>query len=283
MILVDHQNFFMASFSNAGGFTDGLDAGLTKHTYLNWIRSVRRSYHERYGDLVICADGRNVWRRDVFPHYKANRRKGRAEQPDKDWDSLFRLSDEILDDLRVHFPYPVVRVNRAEGDDVIAVLSRIDGIDLRSPRDLVCSMDKDLVQLISDSTDWYNPVTKTVSTVDDIDPVAVLEDKVIRGDTKDGVPNSLSEDDVFVTGTRQTMMTARRYDDIRHARVDADTVRRLERNRTLVDLSRIPEDVQDDIGREFFDACDRMIDRSKILDYLMRERLSNLVEYLNDF
>ena len=45
------------------------------------LNSIRISYHvqKKYGEIVLTYDSRAYWRKQVFPQYKANRKKGREE------------------------------------------------------------------------------------------------------------------------------------------------------------------------------------------------------------
>ena len=42
---------------------------------------------------------KHYWRRDIFPLYKYNRKKGR-EESDKNWDSIFEVLNQIRDELK---------------------------------------------------------------------------------------------------------------------------------------------------------------------------------------
>ena len=46
---------------------------LIRHTTLSTIKSYKKKYKE-YGEVVIACDGRNYWRKSIFPHYKAHRK-----------------------------------------------------------------------------------------------------------------------------------------------------------------------------------------------------------------
>ena len=52
------------------------DESMIRHMILNSIRMYNKRYRDEYGQMVICADGMNTWRKDYFPYYKANRKKG---------------------------------------------------------------------------------------------------------------------------------------------------------------------------------------------------------------
>ena len=54
-----------------------LDENLLRHMILNSIRANKIKFGSDYGELVIAADARTTWRREMFPYYKANRKKNR--------------------------------------------------------------------------------------------------------------------------------------------------------------------------------------------------------------
>ena len=60
------------------------DEDMIRHMILNSIRMYNKKYRHEYGQMVICADGANTWRRDYFPQYKGMRKKNRKES-DQDW------------------------------------------------------------------------------------------------------------------------------------------------------------------------------------------------------
>ena len=47
-----------------------------------------KRYRDEYGQMVICADGMNTWRREYFPEYKASRKKSR-DNSEMDWNIIF--------------------------------------------------------------------------------------------------------------------------------------------------------------------------------------------------
>ena len=48
----------------------------------------KSKFGKKYGDIIICCDDKNYWRKQTFPHYKANRKKFR-EESDYDWNLIF--------------------------------------------------------------------------------------------------------------------------------------------------------------------------------------------------
>jgi len=80
-ILVDYNQVILASlFASIGNHTDvAADESIIRHMFLNSLRANRKKFTEEYGEIVICADGKNTWRREAYPYYKANRKKSRDE------------------------------------------------------------------------------------------------------------------------------------------------------------------------------------------------------------
>ena len=201
MILLDYSQTVIGSFMAVSRGKPIVEEELLRHTILNSIRMFRNQFAKDYGEMVICCDGKDNWRKKVFPEYKANRRKNRENDP-TDWKTLFELLHEMREDLTKYFPYKVMHVDTAEADDIIGVL--IEHCE-ENPT-LILSSDKDFIQLQKyQGVRQWSPLQKKFIVGD---PVESLYDKTIRGDTGDGVPNILSSDDTFITeGKRQTPVT----------------------------------------------------------------------------
>ena len=289
MILIDFTQIAIGSLMvalNRSKDTE-TDENLGRHLVLNNLRYYRSKYHEKYGELVICCDSKHYWRRDYFPNYKANRKKDR-EATGLDWNAIFTHLNLIRDEIKDNFPYKVIDVYGAEADDIIATLvKKADG------QTLIVSSDKDFIQLHGSTVDQYSPVTKKI--VNGKDPVKYLQEHILRGDRSDGVPNILSPDDTFVSEKRQkpmrkttivTIMEAMtEYEPellYRLAKCPEDTwVRNWQRNQTLIDLSKIPNHIQDQIVKEFESV--KVGSREGLFDYFVKNRLNNLVDNLGEF
>ena len=187
-ILVDFNQVAISNLmiSLKMGHINEVDEGMLRHMILNSLRFNRNKFNEKYGELVICCDGRNTWRRDVFPYYKRNRKESRAASG-YDWALIFEILNTIKGELTEHFPYKVVHLDRAEADDIIAVLAR-NWIDEKV---LILSGDKDFMQLQKyENVDQYSPVQKKFLRVKN--PQEFLFEHIARGDLGDGIPNCLS-------------------------------------------------------------------------------------------
>tara|TARA_B110000211_G_scaffold154475_1_gene175295 strand:+ start:229 stop:1074 length:846 start_codon:yes stop_codon:yes gene_type:complete len=257
---------------------DTVDEDMLRHMILNSLRFNRSKFTEEYGELVICCDGRNTWRREVFPYYKRNRKKSRAASG-YDWNHIFETLNKIKSEINESFPYKVVHIDRAEADDIIAVLAKQW---TRDEKVLILSGDKDFMQLQKyDNVKQYSPVQKKFLRAGD--PKEYLFEHIVRGDTSDGIPNCLSKDSTFVSGDRQTPITKKRLTEwMEKGKVDyknGDVG--FDRNRRLIDFEYIPDDLVSEISQAFDVAPEP--DRSNLFSYFVENKLSKLMDHIREF
>ena len=74
MILVDYSQVAIASIMAQTRGENTPDEDLVRHIILNNIRLIRNKFKNDYGEIVLCCDAGNYWRKDIFPHYKASRK-----------------------------------------------------------------------------------------------------------------------------------------------------------------------------------------------------------------
>lgn len=284
-ILVDYNQVILASlFASIGNHTDvAADENIIRHMFLNSIRSNRKKFTEEYGEIVICADGKNTWRKEAYPYYKANRKKSRDESG-MDWGALFEIMNTIRDELREHFPYKVIHIEHCEADDIIGTVIHEYGSELNigSEKFLVLSGDKDYIQLQNyANVDQYDPIRKRWIRNDN--PCQYLKEHILRGDTGDGVPNILSADNCLAVGERQKAMTKKRLSLYLEGPVnmDEETLRRFHRNKMMIDLNEIPQKYQDMILQAYSEEKD--FGRQKLFNFFVQKKLKHLLTDIQDF
>jgi hypothetical protein len=283
IILVDLNQVMIATMMvQLGSHKNAqIDEGMLRHMVLNSLRSNRNKFKDEYGELVICSDDKNYWRRSQFPYYKAARKKSR-EKSELDWSAIFNALGRIKDELRQFFPYRVIQVETAEADDIIATLVHEYGTPLNSGEPiLILSGDKDYIQLHTyGNVRQYDPTRKKWIRHDD--PEAYLKEHIIRGDAGDGVPNILSPDNCFVTGIRQKPITKKRLAEWQNLNnLTGEVKRNYLRNKSLIDLSEVPEHIKDQVMEEYENEGGK--DRKHLLDYFMKNKLKHLMEVITDF
>ena len=284
-ILIDFNQVMLASlFAGIGNHHNiDVDENLLRHMFLNSIRFNRKKFHEEFGEIVICADGKSSWRRDTFPYYKANRRKSR-EESELDWNMLFGIINTIRSELKDHFPYKVIHINHCEADDVIGTIVHEYGTELNfgSEQFLILSGDKDYIQLHRyANVKQYDPVRK--KWIQNSDPDKYLREHILKGDSGDGVPNILSADNCLAVGESQKPMTAKKIAQFTEnpASMDSITQTRFDRNKLMIDLSEIPQNYKDEILEEY--SKDKDIGRSHLFNYFVEKKLKNLITDIQDF
>jgi hypothetical protein len=283
MILLDYSQTVIGSFMAMGRGKPVVEEDLLRHTILNSIRLFRNQFAKDYGDMVICCDGKDNWRKKVFPEYKANRRKNRENDP-TDWKTLFELLHEMREDLTKYFPYKVMHVDTAEADDIIGVLINTLAEDDNLPPTLILSSDKDFIQLQKHKeVKQWSPLQKKFIVGDAAES---LYDKTIRGDTGDGVPNILSSDDTLITeGKRQTPVTKKKMELWRGQKPEEfcneSMLRNYHRNKTMVDLDETPDSIRINIVNQYKNQ--EAGNRSQLLNYFVDNRLKNLMEVIDEF
>ena len=284
-ILVDYNQIIIASlFASIGNHTDvAADENIIRHMFLNSIRSNRRKFSEEYGEIVICADGKNTWRKEAYPYYKANRKAGR-DKSGMDWNALFQIMSNVREELAEFFPYKVIHMDHCEADDIIGTVIHENGSELNigSEKFLILSADKDFIQLQKyANVDQYDPIRKR--WLRDDRPEQYLQEHIIKGDTGDGVPNILSPDNCLAVGERQKAMTQKRLAFYKEGTegMDEETLRRYFRNKMMIDLTQIPQKYQDQIKEKYNE--EKSVGREQLFNYFVKKKLKHLITDIQDF
>jgi len=100
-----------------------IEEDLLRHMILNSIRAYNVKFKNEFGEMIIACDAGNNWRRQIFPYYKANRRKNR-EKSEINWTTVFETLNKVRDELKDYFPYRVIHVDGAEAMMSSALLHR---------------------------------------------------------------------------------------------------------------------------------------------------------------
>jgi hypothetical protein len=297
-ILVDYSALAIAGIMS---FQRDLKTGsdekivdLIRHVVLSSLVSNKKKFAPKFGDMVICADGRNYWRKEHFKYYKAHRAKSR-EDSGLNWKLIFDTISSIRNDLEENFPYKVMHIDRAEADDIIGVLTKYHqdnelsyvGLEEEPQKVLILSSDRDNVQLQQyKNVSQWSPMQKKLVKPDTTAREALIE-KICCGDAGDGYGNILSDDDVFVCADkRQPPFRKTRLKEFYEKGIDAcknDQERRnFQRNELLASYDKIPSELADEIVSEY-KGKKAVMSRKKILDYLNKHRCRNLIDSIEDF
>lgn len=283
MIIMDLSQVMISNLMvQLGNHTNAeLEEDLLRHMILNSIRAYNVKFKAQFGEMIIAADAGHNWRRQVFPYYKANRRKNR-EKSEINWTVVFETLNKVREELKEHFPYRVIHVDGAEADDIIGTIVQEYGDT--NEQILILSGDKDFVQLQRYmNVQQFDPVQKKWRKTND--PDRFIKEHIMRGDTGDGVPNFLSADDTFVIGSRQKPISQKKLDlwldQDPQTFCDEKMLRGYLRNQQLVDLNFIPADIKKEVLAQFEEQKGK--GREKLFNYFIERRLKILLESINEF
>jgi DNA polymerase-1 len=156
----------------------------TKATYIFTQAIVGLIQRQKPDMLVVAMDSKApTFRSEIYPEYKANR----PPMPDDLPKQIDRI-EQILEAMNI----PILRVDSFEADDIIGTLAKkaaADGYD-----SLICSKDKDMLQLINENISMYDIKTDTITDEKavvekmEIMPEQFIDCLALQGDTSDNVP-----------------------------------------------------------------------------------------------
>ena len=301
MIILDFQQIMLSNLHAQVGMhtvdNQEVDPEFLRHMILNTVRSIRTKYKKDYGEIVIACENRS-WRRDVYPYYKANRAKARDESK-LNWTKIFEMFAQVRDDIKEYFPYRVIHVPQAEADDIIGTLVANHGDDMPmaiGEQILIVSGDHDFSQLHKYNNvkqydtvfkKWVQPKNKAKQV---ISATEFLLEHIITGDTGDGVPNILSDDDTLVAADkRQPPMTKKRMAEFKERFAGIEFVSnptepvdiKFNRNKQLIDLRCTPDNIRNAIIVEFDSQAGK--DRKHLFNYFATHKLKMLMDSIGDF
>jgi len=297
MILIDFSQVVLSNviqLQTSKTTRTELTLDFVRHLILNSIKNIRLRFPEEAKDTVLCCDSRDYWRKDIFPYYKANREKLKAQMPGIDWAELFEYMNIVKQEIRDHVPVRLIEVERCEADDIIATLCVMNEARAGSGSDdsglfdsgdgpkkdkvIIISTDGDFLQLqIFPSVRQFSMPKKAFLTPPG-GPEQFLKEKIIRGDAGDGIPNIMSESDTFVTqGKRQKRMTEGKFSTYINdvpGNYDQEARDNYSRNEALIDLlNKIPDKYAAQI-KEAYEAAQPV--RGRLYSYLLAKGLKQI-------
>jgi len=253
-----------------------------RHTLLNSVLTKKDIIKP---DNVILTIDSHSWRNEFFQYYKARRKLEKAKS-DVDYEFFYKASDQLIEEMKVHFPWLIIKQHGAEADDIVAILS----IELSKENDVtILSSDKDLLNLtINKNVKFYSYRDDQYKTLDN--PRETILRHIINGDSGDGVPNLLSDDNVFVSEKRQKGCGPVKQDKILEQGIEEfikenKLEENWKRNKTLIELSSetIPENIWNSVLTSYIEYIKVKPDFTTIIKFLHKNGLIQLQNKIHQF
>ncbi len=284
MILLDLSGITVASIHIALRELGQPSESDIRHLMLNSIRRLNKKFKNKYGTMVICCDDRTYWRDTEFEFYKWKRRedkKTKRATDNIDWAEIYTHVDTVKQEIKENLPYHFVDVKTAEADDIIGTLC----LEFGSEKTIILSRDGDFKQLHTKNVKQYDPITDKQITVENAK--LYLSEHIIRGDSGDGIPNILSDDDVFsIKDKRQTPMQKKKVDmwvgeDPKDFCDTTEMLANYYRNEKLISLNHIPKDLYKSILTCYNTGINTK--NSNVFTYLVKNKMKNMLDDCSDF
>ena len=286
MILIDFNPIAIHALTGINGKTNlnnpyETTNQLAQHLIYNKLRFLNKKFSKKYGEIVICLEGEENWKIDEFSLYKWKRHQDKKDSSYIDWNLLYKVMEDTITYIKKFFPYTVLRMYKCEADDVIAVMSKYI-----NEQHIIISGDKDFKQLHG-----LHNVTQYCSKKDafitlDVSPQQFLLEHILTGDFSDGIPNILSPDDTFVTGTRQKDIRQKYKDEfvgrLRRKELTEDELKNWKRNEKLISFGAIPKEIKLGI-LDLYNSYEIVGDHNTLLNYLIENKYTGLIGSIDEF
>jgi len=199
------------------------------------IKKIAKKFGVAESDIIFARDGEDVWRYKVYPDYKANR-SGPANNDPFAPGPVFK---HVNENYHQRLGASVLRVSRAEGDDICAVATRYIRAVYPDSKVIIITGDHDFLQLSGPNVEIYQ--LKGFKQITSDDPHTALMTKILAGDPSDNIPGIYNG-----CGKKTAQRLANNQQELeemlqRHGR------EQYELNRILVDFDYIPDDIVKEI------------------------------------
>ena len=228
--------------------------------------------------FILCFDS-SSWRTDIFEYYKKSRRD---KKDDVDRTMMYESFEHIKSILK-SLGFICLRVNKCEADDVIAILAQ----ELKADNKVfVVSKDKDFLQLVDNNVRIFDPVKQSITNSYELtkkETMDIINKKdadlfkmmlVLNGDTIDGVPNVLSDDDSICNPLKKQkrlgMLTTKKKIENKELlnKLINDNYDNFKRNVKLIAFEGIPENIKQSILKKYEAMLkSQKIDENLVLQY----------------
>ncbi|KPK38031.1 MAG: hypothetical protein AMJ65_13420 [Phycisphaerae bacterium SG8_4] len=183
-IIDGHAHIYAAYYAPMHGQLSSPAGEPTKAVYIFTMALLGLIERHKPDMLAVALDSKaKTFRSDIYPEYKANR----PPMPDDLPPQIDRI-EQILEAMNI----PKLRLDGYEADDIIGTLAKKVAAD--GHQCLICSKDKDMLQLIDEDISTFDIKTDTKTDLKEmiekmgVTPEQFIDCLALQGDTSDNVP-----------------------------------------------------------------------------------------------
>lgn len=208
--------------------------------------------------LTLACDGGNLWRKDIYPEYKANRVAAKEKLP-IDWKVFGEVRDEVTEELEKYLPIRVLKLPRIEADDIATVIVE----KLHKEQDFIAYAD-DGDWLQNFKYEGYRQAKiRDGYEYKDVDVVKSLQLKILSGDDGDNIPNLVPGKGPVKWGKVITECNGNLYKWTK----ENNLLEAYERNQRLINFDYIPSDIKDSIWKMYTEKTVAKVNHMDLMDY----------------
>lgn len=275
IVIIDGHALAYRLIHSIAGSKD-LDTNIDMFQYWNYLMVYNLfSLIEKFNPnkVIIAFDSSNSWRYDYYDNYKQNRKN--KDKLKFDYKIFKENLDKFIEILTTVFTkYFVVRVDRAEGDDIIAVLTK----HLYETSEIVIiSSDSDYIQLLNSNVKIYDPRSKKYLT--SLNPKTDLNIKILKGDASDRIP-PIKRLIGIVHATKIITSGLDNYLPSLPESEQAEVLKNYDRNKILINFDFIPKDLQNKILENYQTYNIKPVDGKQLVNFLIKNKMSKLLPTL---
>lgn len=246
-----------------------------RHVILKKLYDVYKKIGTHH-DMVLAFDGKDYFRKDLFEYYKANRVK---KNDCFDWDDYREHYPIFKAELPYYFPFKCVDVDKVEGDDVINCVIDYE-VENGNQHIIIVSSDTDDLQISERHPKYVEQYSlKKRGYITCVDYGYSLKEHIIEGDSGDGIPNIMSDDDTYMNvAKRSKALTQKRRNEL-NLIIPDEYMANYERNAALIDMSKIPDHYRKAIIDEYLKPMPKKED--SIYKYCVKYKVTRLMKFIS--
>jgi 5'-3' exonuclease len=220
--------------------------------FMYQIKEIAVKHGCRLDQTILAIDCKRseIWRKDLYPEYKANRDVDKKPKYPSLSPVFKYTKDNILPRIEQEYGLRSIHVDRAEADDVIAVVSKY-WANVKDYNVVICANDMDISQLCNESInmvglDGLNIRDKMYDKFDNGDRLIIH--KALSGDRGDNIPSIKYRK----MGDKTAMKCINEPSLLKEFfEKNPEAIAKFSLNRELVDLKHIPKDMQGEIIKKY--------------------------------